>query len=132
MEDYNIDSFEPFRYIPEADVGKLDKIVYGPFERLNKRLKVECARFEDVFSMTLPREPAKLPPFPVIINREKWEVAKNRRPPRVQSAFKEVKIRESTDDLSTTGIIELSDAEYLSLNLIQSHQTGDFVLITEH
>ena len=48
------------------------------------------------------------------IDREKWEVAKNRRPPRVQSAFKEVKIRESTDDLSTTGIIEPSDDEFYS------------------
>ena len=64
--------------------------------------------------MTLPIEPAKLPQFLVTINREKWEVAKNRRPPRVKSAFKEVKIRESTDDLSTTGIIELSDAEFYS------------------
>ena len=87
-EDLNIDSFEPFQYKPEADVGKLEKIFYGLLPRLNERLKVVCARFEDVFSMTLPREPAKLPPFPVTINREKWEVAKNRRPPRVQSAFK--------------------------------------------
>ena len=25
MEDLNIDSFEPFRYVPEADEGKLEK-----------------------------------------------------------------------------------------------------------
>ena len=136
MEDLNIDSFEPFQYKPEADVGKLEKISYGPFTRLNKRLKVVCARFEDVFSMTLPREPANLPPFPVTINREKWEVAKNRRLPRVQSAFKEVKIRESTDDLSSTGIIEPSDAEFivrqsLPQNLIQILLIGDSVLIIE-
>ena len=75
MEDINIDSFEPFQYKSEAEVGKLEKISFGPFTRLNERLKVVCARFEDVFSMTLPREPARLPPFPVTINREKWDVA---------------------------------------------------------
>ena len=64
--------------------------------------------------MTLPKEPARLPHFPVRIDREKWEVAKNRCPPRVQSAFKEVKIRESTVDLSTTVIIEPSDAKFYS------------------
>ena len=47
------------------------------------------------------------------INREIKEVAKNRRPPRVQSAYEEVKIRES-DDFSTTGIILPSDAEFYS------------------
>ena len=129
MEDLNIDSFEPFQYNSE---GKLDKVVYSPFPRLNERLKVVCVRFEDVVSMTLPREPARLTPFPVKTNREKWEVAKNRRPPRVQSAFKEVKIMEATDDLSTTGIIEPSDAEIrvrqsLPRNLTQYLLIGDSV-----
>ena len=85
--------------------------------------------------MTLPKEPAKLQPFPLKINREKWEVAKNRRPPRAQSAFKEVKIRGETDDLSTTGIIEPLDAEHYSqavlayTNLMQLPLIGDSVLI---
>ena len=71
MEDLHIDSFEPFQYKPKADVGKLEKVIYGPCLHLNERLKAACARFEDIFSMTLPREPAKLPPFSVTINREK-------------------------------------------------------------
>ena len=83
-------------------------------KHLNKRLKAVYARFEDIFSMTLPKKPARLPPFSVKISREKWEVAKNRCPPHVQSAFEEVNIREATDVLSTTGIIEPSDAERYS------------------
>ena len=70
--------------------------------------------------MTLPKEPAKLPPFQVRIDREKWEVAEYRRPPCIQSAFKEVRMRESTDDLSTTGIIEPSDAEFYSQAVLAS------------
>ena len=62
--------------------------------------------------MTLSKEFARLPPFPAKIDREKWEVAKNRCLLRIQSAFKEVKIRISTDDLSATGIIEPSDAKF--------------------
>ena len=64
--------------------------------------------------MTLPKEPARLLLFPAKIDKEKCEVAKNRHSPRVESAFKEVKIREATNDLSTTSIIELSDAEHYS------------------
>ena len=40
------------------------------------------------------------------------EIAENRHPSRVQFAFIEVKIREATNDLSTTGIIKPSDAEH--------------------
>ena len=62
--------------------------------------------------MTLPKESARLPPFPVKIDKEKWDVATNRGFSQVQFAFKEVKISEATDDLSNTGIVEPSDAKH--------------------
>ena len=92
MSDKNADSYELFRYQPDAGNEKLDRIGYGPEPSLNRRLTVACEDFNDIFSMTLPREPADLPPFSVKINKEEWETNMNRRPPRNQSTLKNLAV----------------------------------------
>jgi len=108
------DSYTPFASRPQDDINKLDKITYGGNERLNAGSKALCEEFSDIFSMTLPEKPAKLPPFHIKVNYDKWEDPKNRLPPRVQSQFKNSKIHELTTELLNNGVVQHSQAEYYS------------------
>ena len=113
--DYNEgDSYQPFINDPKADIDKLSKVTYGEDESFNVKLKALVEELEDVFSMTLPSEPARLPPFHLKVNLEKWESSSNRLPPRVQSRTKNEKIRELTTELMNNGVNQHSQAEYYS------------------
>jgi hypothetical protein len=113
------DSYEPFQNRPEDDADKLSKIRYGESAALNTKLKALCSEFKKIFSMTLPAEPARLPPFDIKINKAGWEQPKNRMPPRVQSQLKNTKIREFTKDLIDSGIVQPSSAEYYAQAVLQ-------------
>jgi hypothetical protein len=119
IDEYFSDSYEPFRNRPEDDVNKLSKVKYGPYEGLNKKVKALVSEFKTIFSMTLPAQPAKLPPFDIKVNKEGWEQPKNRMPVRVQSTFKNEKIRELTKELEDSGIVQDSNAEYYSQAVLQ-------------
>jgi hypothetical protein len=113
------DSYAPFQNKPE-EPDKLSKIIYGDNEHLNAKLKTLCAEYEDIFSMTLPKEPAKLPPFHIKANEQGWRnPSKNRLPPRVQSHLKNEKIREMTADMLDSGVVKLSQAEYYAQCVMQ-------------
>ena len=109
------DSYAPFIKDLNADFEKLKRVRYGDNDHLNQELVKLVEEFEHMFSMTLAPEPAKLPPFKIILKDiAKWESSANRMPPRVQSRFKNEKIREFTADLIKTGINQHSQAEYYS------------------
>jgi hypothetical protein len=62
IDEYFSDSYEPFRNRPEDDVNKLSKVRYGSDKELNGKLKALASEYKPIFSMTLPREPAKRHP----------------------------------------------------------------------
>ena len=37
-----------------------------------------CTEFSDIFSNDLPKDPANIPPFNLIVDDTKWEVGKNK------------------------------------------------------
>ena len=57
-------------------------------EDLQSRLRTLRTEFSDVFSNDLPKEPANIPQFNLIVDNLKWKVGKNRAPLRTQSAVK--------------------------------------------
>ena len=49
-------------------------------EDLQSQLRTLCTEFADIFSNELPKEPADVPPFNLIVDNRKWEVSKTRAP----------------------------------------------------
>ena len=89
----SVDTFRPFTDIGTDEVDFLDKIEYGDIPSLNIRLRALCSEFKDIFSSSLPPDPAKLPPFSIDVPLADLEVPQNRLPPRVQSPVKNVEIK---------------------------------------
>ena len=59
-----------------------------------------CKEFRDVFSNELPKEPARIPEFNLVVDDEKWRVRKNRDGPRTQSAVKQSALFKTVETLS--------------------------------
>ena len=65
-----------------SDTDILSLIHLSGDEDLQSRLRTLCTEFADIFSNDLPKEPADIPPFNLIVDDTKWKVGKNRAPPR--------------------------------------------------
>ena len=74
--------------------------------------------FEDVFSETLPAEPAKLPPFNIDADLVKWQVPRNSGPPRPQTPANQLEIKHQLDLLLSQNIIRTSQASHYSQVLL--------------
>jgi hypothetical protein len=68
-------------------------------ESLQGELRALLLEFSDVLSVTLPPEPAKLPPLELEVEEEKWEIAANTRPPRRLPIHHQEELRNQVDTL---------------------------------
>ena len=85
------DTFKPWSTrSSNTDIPSL--IHFSGDEDLQSRLRTLCTEFADIFSNELPKEPANIPPFNLIVDNLKWKVGKNRAPPRTQSAVKQTEL----------------------------------------
>ena len=73
-----------------------------------------CRRFPAIFSGTLPKDPALLPPFRIEIDRARWKVSRTQLPPRTQTPAKNAEILQQTTKLQKLTIIEYSNAAHYS------------------
>ena len=65
---------------PSSDTFILSLIHFSGDEDLQSRLRTLCTEFADIFSDELPKEPADVPPFNLIVDNRKWEMSKTRAP----------------------------------------------------
>ena len=65
---------------PSSDTFILSLIHFSGDEDLQSRLRTLCTEFADIFSNELPKEPADVPPFNLIVDNRKWEMSKTRAP----------------------------------------------------
>ena len=75
------DTFKPWSS-PSSNTDILSLIHFSGDEDLQSRLRTLCTEFADIFSNDLPKEPANISPFNLIVDNLKWKVGKNRAPPR--------------------------------------------------
>ena len=80
------DTFKPWS-TSYSDTDILSLIHLSGDEDLRSRLRTLCTEVADIFSNELPKEPADIPPFNLIVDDTKCKVGKNRAPPRSQSVF---------------------------------------------
>jgi transposase InsO family protein len=123
------DSFTPFLPVKGSDLSKKNSLfpdtlpllqeilIEGDFD-LQSKLVILITKFHHIFSNTLSSEPARIPPFDLIVDTKKWNNPKNRGPPRVQSPAKQAEILKQIDQLLSQGIIERSPASYYSQVLL--------------
>ena len=70
------DTFKPWSS-PSSDTDILSLIHFSGDENLQSRLRTLCTEFSDIFSNDLPKEPANIPPFNLIVDNLKWKLGKN-------------------------------------------------------
>ena len=81
-------------------------------------VKAFLQEYRDIFSETLPREPADLPPLELDVDRSTWEQPKHSLPPRVQSPANQIEIRKQLDLFKQQNIIRSSDSPSISRDVL--------------
>ena len=103
---------DPFEMRPEsANLESPDEIIVmitfeGSPELQEQQLRSLCREYIDIFSKAVRSLSAQVEPMVIEIDRTKWEVSRNRLPPRHHSAKKQLAIRK----LLELGVIEESTA----------------------
>ena len=65
-------------------------------------------KYIDVFSKQVRKEPAKVSPLVIEVDRKKWEVIRNRQPARKLGSLREAELERQCEALLKMGVIELS------------------------
>ena len=106
------DTFKPWLRQPD------NSDVLSQIKDLQHKIRKVCLKYRDIFSNELPAAPAQIPEFTLDVQKEKWEVAKNRAPPRSQSAPKQTALFSTIEKLLRQGIITKSSSPYYSQFLL--------------
>ena len=102
----------PDHAVPSEEAYTLP-VVAGS-EQFQAKIRELLEEYKHVFSEELRKEPAKLKPFDVKFDREKWQRPKNSLPPRPQSRGKHAEIRRQIDKMLAAGVIAPSQAPWYS------------------
>ena len=85
-----------------------------------------CEEFADIFSREARAVPADLPPLELNVDIEKWNIPKNRQPPRPQSLKAQEEIRKQVEAMLELNIIEESEAQAWSQVLMIPKPSGAY------
>ena len=115
-DDYDV---IPWSDVPRHMPGRNDELpeIQGD-EALQQKIINLCMEFKEIFSKELRKEPAKIPPFELIVNVEKWESQVNRLPPRKVGLIKDSEIKRQVDSMIAANVVEESQAPYYSQVLL--------------
>ena len=141
--EYDVKAFEAFESIIEPPQVPIDNILDLITIETDDELRYNDVRalleeYRDIFSETLPEEPADLPPLELEIDRSLWEQPKHHLPPRAQTPSNQVEIQRQLDLYKKQNIIRSSNAPYYSqVHLAEKPPKGsgkkrfciDFVLL---
>ena len=105
---HTMDTIMMTQELPPNDL--LDYITYdGPAE-LQRKLRLLCEEYRDIFSTSVRKEPAKVPSMRFDVNEQKWRHKRSRLPPRPHSLDKQAEIFKQVEKLLELDVIEVSTA----------------------
>ena len=130
-DDDDIDPFKPWS-TPSSNTDILSLIHFSGDEDLQSRLRTLCTEFPDIFSNDIPKEPANIPPFNLIVDNLKWKVGKNRAPLRTQSAVKQTELFKTLQTLISQGIVEKSQSLHYSRIQMVPKPDGTFRMCVDY
>jgi hypothetical protein len=87
---------------------------------LRKSIRLLCSEYIDIFSSTVKKEPARVPPLSMKVALDKWKDKRNRLSPRFLTRDKDADLRKQVALLESLGVIEKSMAsEYSQVHLVR-------------
>ena len=102
----------------EKNENKLDRVsvIYAADANPEDKKIIEnlVNDFADIFNKNLNKEPAKLDPMVLDVDKEKWCKESNSKPPRPQSQLKRDEIKRQVDKMLELGLIRPSQAAFWS------------------
>ena len=104
----------------------MSQITFEGSEDLQRRCRLLCIEFADIFSDKLAPLPADFKPFEIDIEKTQWETPQNRGPVRPQSVQKEMALNAALKEMLLSGVIERSDAAYYSHPCIVTRTANTF------
>ena len=113
-------------HLPRSGRDNLQSIHVEGSDTLKRGIGDLLSEFEDVFSTELKREPAKIPPMELTVNRELWERSVNSRAPRVVSILKQLELRKQINKMLDCNVIQPSEAAYYSQVLLTPKTDGSW------
>ncbi len=114
----------PMRCGAETETIDNDEIlmsinITGP-AHLQRCIRNLCSKYIDIFSPTVKKEPARVPPLSMIVTLDKWKDKRNRLSPRFLTRDKDADLRKKIALLESLGVIEKSTAsEYSQVHLVR-------------
>ena len=102
----------------EQPTNALDQLHIEGSTEFRKKVRELAEEYNDVFSTTLPEQPANLPPFELIVDEAKWKHKRNRQPVRLQSVSNNEEIQRQINTLLKSNIIKQSSATEYSQTLL--------------
>jgi hypothetical protein len=113
-DEFYTDKYEPPVYndSPPDETHKIKHVSKNPAMR--ERTKALTSEFNDIFSTTLPTEPARLEPFVLQVDDKKWEVRANQGPPRQHTVEKQQFLLKQLIEYKKQNVIQNSNAAYYS------------------
>ena len=101
-------------------------------ELLQSRIRNLCMKYTHIFSRALSAQPALLPPFEIEVDANKWTTNKNRRPPRLQTDFKNKEIFRQVELMLASHIIRPSKATEWSHPLLVPKPNNEWRLTIDY
>jgi hypothetical protein len=87
---------------------------------LQRSIKLLCREFIDIFSPTVRKEPARVPPLSMKVALDKWKDKRNRLSPRFLTRYKDADLQKQVEMLESLGVIEkLTASEYSQVHLVR-------------
>jgi hypothetical protein len=105
------DELEDADVLAELDQPPMEipTAIYGSPEFKDRLVRL-CRQYKDIFSTTLNKTPADVPPLECELDSGGWQRAGNRQPARVMPVDKQAEISAQIDKLLELGIIRPSTA----------------------
>ena len=79
--------------------------IFGIDNNFRRETRKLLEKFSNLFSTKIGKEPAKIPPFELIVDKELWEKSENRTPPRPQSIAKDTALSKWCIESLENGLI---------------------------
>ena len=125
------DTFKPWSTL-SSNTDILSLIHFSGDEDLKSRLRTRCTEFPDIFSNEVPKEPANIPPFNLIVDNLKWKVGKNRAPPRNQSPVKQTELFKTLQTLISQGIVKKFNTPHYCQIVMVPKSDGTFLMCVDY
>ena len=103
---------------------KIDEICKDT--KLNKQLKQLVATYQDVFAVNVGTVPAKISPFKIEIDENKWSKIKLERYPRPQTLARQIAIKNWINKAIADGVVRPSTASIFSQVLLTPKPDGTY------